>query len=158
MDGIVNATQAFILGTLLSGHKTGAHILTIARPIAGFWVPNRSQVYRELKLLAKRDLIVEAHDATPGVYAITEAGWRAYADWLPSLHLTAQIKDMWVLRLALAEHDGSDPQAICLQAAAYHRDATSRIDPNQLGADVLGRYHALMQQLFVEQCRSGTNL
>lgn len=81
----MNPTAASLLGFLQFGPRTGWQVTEIAQLCLGeFWNLTRSQVYRELRALADRGLVTVgekgARDATP--YAITDAGRRAFEDWL----------------------------------------------------------------------------
>ncbi|HVL50930.1 MAG TPA: PadR family transcriptional regulator [Actinomycetota bacterium] len=81
----INPTAASLLGFLHSGAMSGWELdAAVENSIAHFWNVTRSQVYRELRTLA--DLgFVEAGAAGPRErrpYSITEAGRRAFSDWI----------------------------------------------------------------------------
>jgi DNA-binding PadR family transcriptional regulator len=81
----LNATAASLLGFLYGGPKTGWDLVQAVEGSVGyFWNITRSQVYRELKTLAERDLVAErsagARDKVP--YAITAKGRQAFDEWI----------------------------------------------------------------------------
>lgn len=81
----LNATAASLLGFLQYGPRTGWQLAELAQLcLCDFWNLTRSQVYRELRALAERDLVVAgaegARAATP--YTITDLGRAAFAGWL----------------------------------------------------------------------------
>lgn len=80
----VNATAASLLGFLHDGPMTGWDLVARAEQTIGpFWSLTRSQVYRELALMAEHGLVVPGkagrRDARP--YTITDAGRAAFATW-----------------------------------------------------------------------------
>ncbi|MEX0790192.1 MAG: PadR family transcriptional regulator [Actinomycetota bacterium] len=81
----INATAASLLGFLSDASMTGWELdAAVEGSIANFWNVTRSQVYRELRTLAGLGY-VEAGDAGPRdrrPYSITEAGRRAFSDWI----------------------------------------------------------------------------
>jgi DNA-binding PadR family transcriptional regulator len=84
-ERLLNATAASLLGFLHSGPKTGWDLVATAeRDIGDFWSITQSQVYRELTAMASLGLVEEgergARDSRP--YAITDAGRKAFADWV----------------------------------------------------------------------------
>lgn len=83
-DGI-NATAASLLGFLSESSMTGWELsAAVEGSIANFWNVTRSQVYRELRTLAELGF-VEAGEAGPRdrrPYSITNAGRRAFGDWI----------------------------------------------------------------------------
>lgn len=84
-DRTLNTTAASLLGLLHDGPLSGWDLVAKAEDeIGAFWSLTRSQVYRELKTLAQRGLIVagqtEARERRP--YTLTEAGRCAFQRWL----------------------------------------------------------------------------
>jgi DNA-binding PadR family transcriptional regulator len=81
----VNATAMSMLGFLHDGPLTGwSLVATVQREIGDFWSVTQSQVYRELATMARMGL-VEAGERGPRdsrPYAITEAGRRAFGEWI----------------------------------------------------------------------------
>lgn len=81
----LNATAASLLGLLQDGPLSGWDLVAKAEDeIGAFWSLTRSQVYRELKTLAERGMIVagqvEARERRP--YTLTDAGRAAFQEWL----------------------------------------------------------------------------
>jgi DNA-binding PadR family transcriptional regulator len=81
----LNATAASLLGFLQAGPRSGWEVVqAVEGSIGNFWNVTRSQVYRELRRLEERGLVeageTGARDRRP--YAITDAGRRAFAEWI----------------------------------------------------------------------------
>lgn len=82
----MNATAASLLGLIeQSGELTGADLVRVAQQRIGeFWSLTRSQVYRELAVLAADGLVVSgptgARESRP--YRLTERGRAAFQAWL----------------------------------------------------------------------------
>ena len=81
----LNATAASLLGFLHEGPMTGWDLVATAqRRIGDFWSLTQSQVYRELSAMAAAGLVEAgergARDRRP--YAITDAGRKAFAEWI----------------------------------------------------------------------------
>ena len=81
----LNATAASLLGFLHDGPMTGWDLVSVAQDrIGDFWSLTQSQVYRELTAMAVAGLVVAGErgrrDRQP--YAITDAGRRAFAEWV----------------------------------------------------------------------------
>lgn len=84
-DTELNSTAAALLGLLHEGPMTGGDLVARAETRLGaFWSITRSQVYRELPVLAERGYLrlgkTGARSAQP--YAITAAGKKAFTRWL----------------------------------------------------------------------------
>jgi DNA-binding PadR family transcriptional regulator len=81
----INATAASLLGFLTERPMTGWELsAAVEGSIANFWNVTRSQVYRELRTLAELEY-VEAGEAGPRdrrPYSVTDAGRRAFGDWI----------------------------------------------------------------------------
>lgn len=81
----LNATAASVLGFLTLVPMTGFDLMSMIENVIGdFWHVTKSQIYRELKLLAEQGLVetlaVGARDKQP--YQITPAGRAAFRTWL----------------------------------------------------------------------------
>lgn len=81
----LNATAASLLGFLHDGPMTGWDLVALAQQkIGDFWSLTQSQVYRELTRMAEAGLVVAGErgrrDRRP--YTITDAGRRAFAEWV----------------------------------------------------------------------------
>src|SRR5919197_5003164 len=84
-DSGVNPTAAALLGLLHEGPMTGGQLMAAAeRRLGPYWSMTRSQVYRELPVLAEMGYV---RLGKPGPrssqpYAITATGKRAFVRWL----------------------------------------------------------------------------
>lgn len=98
----VNATAAALLGLLHAGPMTGGELVSVATQRFGsFFSTTRSQIYRELPVLAEIGLL---RPGRPGVrasrqYRITAAGKRAFRAWLAEPGGTDALRSPLVLRL-----------------------------------------------------------
>jgi DNA-binding PadR family transcriptional regulator len=98
----LNATAAALLGLLHDGPATGGQLVAAAGERFGpFFSVTRSQVYRELPVLAEAGLVrlgkQGARSSQP--YAITAAGKRAFKAWLSSPAEPDQLRSPLILRL-----------------------------------------------------------
>jgi DNA-binding PadR family transcriptional regulator len=103
----VNATAAALLGLLHAGPMTGGQLVAAAGERYGaFFSVTRSQVYRELPVLAEAGLLrlgargVRASQQ----FAITPAGRRAFKAWLMAGEGTDHLRSPLILRVL---HAGS---------------------------------------------------
>ncbi len=102
-DKGLNATAAALLGLLHDGPMTGGQLMAAAEGRLGpFWTTTRSQVYRELPVLAERGLV---RMGKPGPrasqpYAITATGRRAFTRWLAEDAGRDQLRNPLLLRTA----------------------------------------------------------
>jgi DNA-binding PadR family transcriptional regulator len=81
----INATAASILGFLHKEPQTGWELAARLEDVIGdFWNVTRSQIYRELKILAEQGLVESMksgpRDSQP--YRVTEAGRKAFRRWI----------------------------------------------------------------------------
>jgi DNA-binding PadR family transcriptional regulator len=99
----LNATAAALLGLLHEGPMTGGQLMATAEGRLGpFWTTTRSQVYRELPVLADRGYV---RLGKPGPrssqpYALTATGKRAFARWLGEDAGRDQLRNPLLLRAA----------------------------------------------------------
>jgi DNA-binding PadR family transcriptional regulator len=103
----LNATQGALLGFLHDGPKTGWDLLQESSlGLARFWNVTASHLYRELKVLEARELIVAGErgprDRRP--YAITPAGIEAFAEWIAQEPGPEQIRIPLLVSLWFAKH------------------------------------------------------
>jgi DNA-binding PadR family transcriptional regulator len=103
VDKGLNATAAALLGLLHEGAMTGGQLMAAAESRLGpFWTTTRSQVYRELPVLAERGYV---RTGKPGPrssqpYAITASGKRAFSRWLSEPAGRDQLRNPLLLRAA----------------------------------------------------------
>jgi len=103
----INATVGSLLGLLHEGPQSGWDLVASAQSVLGdFWSLTRSQVYRELATMAADGLVEAdesgARDRRP--YRLTDAGRRAFADWLDREPGEEQIRYPLLLTMAFARH------------------------------------------------------
>jgi DNA-binding PadR family transcriptional regulator len=117
----LNPTAASLLGFLHAGELSGYELVGVAEDrIGDFWHVTRSQVYRELAVLARRGLIeagtVGARAKRP--YRLTQAGREAFAQWVARPPEMEQIRYPLLLTLAFGSWLGPEP---LLEFMASHR-------------------------------------
>jgi DNA-binding PadR family transcriptional regulator len=103
----LNATAAALLGLLHDGPKTGGQLVAEAGDRFGaFFSVTRSQVYRELPVLAEAGLLKlgEQGPRASQQFVITAAGRRAFTAWLAAEGGVDGLRSPLVLRLL---HAGS---------------------------------------------------
>lgn len=85
VNGELNPTAASLLGFLHDEPMSGWDLVARAQQRIGeFWSLTQSQVYRELARMAEDGLVEAGEPGTRArkVYAITDEGRRAFADWV----------------------------------------------------------------------------
>ncbi|MGH3771556.1 MAG: PadR family transcriptional regulator [Pseudonocardiaceae bacterium] len=101
----LNATSAALLGLLHKGPMTGGQlVVTAAERFGAFFSVTRSQVYRELPVLAEAGLLVlgKRGARSSQQYVLTAAGKRAFKSWLNSTSGSDNLRSPLILRLACA--------------------------------------------------------
>jgi DNA-binding PadR family transcriptional regulator len=102
----LNATAASVLGFLEREPQTGGELAARIEDVIGdFWNVTRSQIYRELKVLAAQGLIasLEAGPRDRQPYRITEAGKRAFRRWISEEPGPPNMRIPLVLQVFFAE-------------------------------------------------------
>jgi len=154
VTGGLNSTSAALLGLLHDGSLTGGQLVTHADQRLGpLWTLTRSQVYRELPVLAGRGYV---RAGKPGAraslaYTISAAGRRAFAAWLASPLEADHPRNPLLLRLGFGSHHSkaelrrlvSEAQQEHSASLATHRDTVSKLrkgdaDPFALAAAEFG--------------------
>ncbi len=127
----VNPTAAALLGLLHEGPMTGGQLMAAAeRRLAPYWSMTRSQVYRELPVLAERGFV---RLGKPGPrmsqpYAITAAGKRTFSRWLAEDPGRDTIRNPIALRIAFGQlHSSSQLKNLQVAANEYHTEALARV-------------------------------
>ncbi len=130
-DSGVNPTAAALLGLLHEGPMTGGQLMAAAeRKLAPYWSMTRSQVYRELPVLAERGLV---RLGKPGPrssqpYAITAAGKRMFSRWLAEDPGRDTIRNPIALRIAFGSlHSANQLRNLQASANEYHTEALARV-------------------------------
>jgi DNA-binding PadR family transcriptional regulator len=126
-DTQINPTAAALLGLLHEGPMTGGQLMAAAeRRLGPYWSMTRSQVYRELPVLADMGYV---RLGKPGPrssqpYAITASGKRAFSRWLAEAPGRDALRNPIALRVAFGEqHSGNQLQALYTGANEYHAEA-----------------------------------
>ncbi|MEH0933801.1 PadR family transcriptional regulator [Micromonospora psammae] len=127
----VNPTAAALLGLLHEGPMTGGQLMAAAeRRLAPYWSMTRSQVYRELPVLAERGFV---RLGKPGPrmsqpYAITASGKRTFSRWLAEDPGRDTIRNPIALRIAFGSlHSASQLKNLQASANEYHTEALARV-------------------------------
>lgn len=97
-----NSTSAALLGLLHTGPMTGGQLVAAASARFGpYFSVTRSQVYRELPVLAEGGLLRlgEQGARSSQQYAITPEGKRAFRSWLQSGEGADQLRSPLILRV-----------------------------------------------------------
>ncbi len=125
MTGGVNSTSAALLGLLHEGSLTGGQLVAQADQRLGpLWTLTRSQVYRELPVLASLGYV---RAGKPGpraslAYSITAAGKRAFAAWLRSPLEADHPRNPLVLRLGFGSlHSKAELRRLLDEAREQHQ-------------------------------------
>lgn len=109
--GDLNPTAASLLGFLLQGPHTGWDLdRAVAGSIGNFWNVTRSQIYRELRVLADAGL-VEAGASGPRdrvPYTITAAGRDAFRQWIAAGPAPDLIRSRLLLTVFFGAHLPAD--------------------------------------------------
>ncbi|HTQ46531.1 MAG TPA: PadR family transcriptional regulator [Polyangiaceae bacterium] len=122
----LNATAASILGFLDQEPKTGGELAEQIEDIIGdFWNVTRSQIYRELKVLAEHGLVATLktgpRDSQP--YRLTEAGRRAFRRWIAQRPGRPNMRVPLVLHVFFGESVPPEEMARSLaDLRAYHEE------------------------------------
>jgi DNA-binding PadR family transcriptional regulator len=124
----LNGTQASLLGFLLEGPRTGWDLLEeIGRGLGRFWNLTPSHVYRELKALEERGLIVAREpgprDRRP--FAITRKGRSAFQAWIDEEPGAEQIRFPLLVSLWFGEQ--LDPRRLRQFVEARRRAHAERL-------------------------------
>ena len=101
----LNATSAALLGLLHDGPRTGGQLVAVANERFGsFFSVTRSQVYRELPVLAEAGLLRlgKRGARSSQQFVITAAGKRAFKAWLNSTSGSDHLRSPLILRLVHA--------------------------------------------------------
>lgn len=122
----LNATAASLLGFLHDGPLSGWDLVRTAQAsIGNFWSLAQSQVYRELAAMTDSGLVTAGargrRDRRP--FEITDAGRRAFADWIDSEPGPESIRMPLLLTVTFGRHLPPDRLA---QFMATHRERHAR--------------------------------
>jgi len=138
VTGGLNSTSAALLGLLYDGPLTGGQLVAAADQRLGpLWTLTRSQVYRELPVMAGRGY-VRAGKPGPRAsvsYTISAAGKRAFTAWLATPLEADHPRNPLLLRLGFGSlHSKSDLRRLVAEAReqheamlALHKESVSRL-------------------------------
>ncbi|MBO4209400.1 PadR family transcriptional regulator [Micromonospora echinofusca] len=127
----INPTAAALLGLLHEGPMTGGQLMAAAeRRLAPYWSMTRSQVYRELPVLAEQGYV---RLGKPGPrssqpYAITASGKRTFSRWLAEFPGRDTIRNPVALRVAFGPlHSATQLRNLYATANEYHTEALAAV-------------------------------
>jgi len=130
-ESVINPTAAALLGLLHSGPMTGGQLMAEAeRRLGPYWSMTRSQVYRELPVLADLGYV---RMGKPGPrssqpYAITATGKRAFSKWLGEVPGRDALRNPIALRIAFGpQHTAAQLKALKEGANAYHTESLALV-------------------------------
>jgi len=99
----INATAAAVLGLLHEGAMTGGQLMAAAeKRLGSYWSMTRSQVYRELPVLASLGYVKAGKQGQRASqpYSITAKGKAAFARWLGEEPGRELVRNPYALRTA----------------------------------------------------------
>jgi DNA-binding PadR family transcriptional regulator len=135
----LNATSAALLGLLHTGPMTGGQLVVAAGERFGsFFSVTRSQVYRELPVLAEAGLLRlgKRGARSSQQYVLTAAGKRAFKSWLNSTSGTDNLRSPLILRLVHAGHLTAKQRANLVSSA--RADYVGHVDEAKAEAKAAG--------------------
>jgi len=126
-DTQISPTAAALLGLLHEGPMTGGQLMAAAeRRLGPYWSMTRSQVYRELPVLAEMGYV---RLGKPGPrssqpYSITASGKRAFSRWLTEAPGRDAIRNPTALRVAFGQQSTANQlRTVVTGANEYHAEA-----------------------------------
>ena len=154
VTGGLNSTSAALLGLLHAGPLTGGELVSQAEQRLGpLWTLTRSQVYRELPVLASRGYLRAGKPGSRSslAYTINASGRRAFAAWLASPLEGDHPRNPLLLRLGFgSQHSKAALRRLIAEAReqhsaslAAHKETVSRLkkadaDPYALASAEFG--------------------
>src|SRR5690349_12471650 len=126
-DTQINPTAAALLGLLHDGPMTGGQLMAAAeRRLGAYWSMTRSQVYRELPVLAELGYVKlgKPGPRASQPYAITASGKRAFARWLSEEPGRELVRNPFALRVAFgSSHAPNQFDSLLNSASSHHTEA-----------------------------------
>jgi len=122
----INATAAAVLGLLHEGPMTGGQLMAAAeRRLSPYWSMTRSQVYRELPVLASMGYVKAGKPGqrSSQPYTITAAGRKAFSRWLEEDPGRELVRNPYALRVAFGQALGTGASKLRAEAESYHNEA-----------------------------------
>ncbi len=139
----LNATSAALLGLLHTGPMTGGQLVAAAGERFGsFFSVTRSQVYRELPVLAEAGLLRLGKKGARSSqqYVLTAAGKRAFKSWLNSPWGADNLRSPLILRLMHAGQLTAKQRANLVNSA--RADYLDHLDEARADAKAAGNPYA----------------
>jgi DNA-binding PadR family transcriptional regulator len=139
----LNATSAALLGLLHTEPMTGGQLVAAAGERFGsFFSVTRSQVYRELPVLAEAGLLRLGKKGARSSqqYVLTAAGKRAFKSWLNSPAGADNLRSPLILRLMHAGQLTAKQRANLVNTA--RADCLSHLDEARADAKAVGNPYA----------------
>ncbi len=127
----LNSTAAALLGLLHQGPMTGGDLLVTAEARLGaFWSVTRSQVYRELPVLAERGYVrlgkIGPRSSQP--YSITAAGKKAFVRWLSQPPGRDHQRNHLLLRTSFGlQHSAAQRRQLFAAQREVHEEKLARL-------------------------------
>ncbi|HCT79077.1 MAG TPA: PadR family transcriptional regulator [Micromonosporaceae bacterium] len=124
----INATAAAVLGLLHEGAMTGGQLMAAAeRRLGPYWSMTRSQVYRELPVLASMGYVKAGKQGQRASqpYSITPKGKTAFSRWLSEEPGRELVRNPYALRVAFGNALGTGGSKLRKEAEEYHNEALS---------------------------------
>jgi DNA-binding PadR family transcriptional regulator len=124
----INATAAAVLGLLHEGAMTGGQLMAAAeKRLGSYWSMTRSQVYRELPVLASLGYVKAGKPGqrSSQPYSITAAGKKAFSRWLEEDPGRELVRNPYALRVAFGQALGTGATKLRKEAETYHTEQLS---------------------------------
>jgi DNA-binding PadR family transcriptional regulator len=121
----INATAAAVLGLLHEGSMTGGQLMAAAeRRLGSYWSMTRSQVYRELPVLASMGYVKAGKQGQRASqpYSITQKGKAAFSRWLSEEPGRELVRNPYALRVAFGNALGTGGTKLRKEAEEYHNE------------------------------------
>ncbi|MDQ6875559.1 MAG: PadR family transcriptional regulator [Actinomycetota bacterium] len=141
----LNSTAAALLGLLHHGSMTGGDLVAAAEARLGaFWSVTRSQVYRELPVLAERGYLRlgKAGPRSSQPYTITAAGKKAFSRWLSTPPGRDHQRNHLLLRASFGtQHSAAQRRQLFTAARLAHEQRLTQLreQARQTAGDPYGK-------------------
>ena len=151
----ISATSAALLGQLAWRDQTPYELgKAMARNVRFFWPRAESHVYREVKRLVADGLATSQRGATGRrprtVYAITDAGRAALADWLAQAPGGVALEHDPLLRVFLSS-GGTRDDLLRAVATAREQAEAMLVIARGIGDEYLEERHTFQEEIHIRQ-------
>ncbi|WP_018351867.1 PadR family transcriptional regulator [Longispora albida] len=135
----LNATSAAVLGLLhrIDSATAGELAREAEEQISPFWGITRSQIFRELPVLAQRGLVGSGRRGARGSvpYSLTPTGRQAFGEWLTGPPFPQQPRNELLLRVGFGRYINGE-------------ELTSLLDKHRAAhAERLAQYESALEQM-----------